>query len=471
MRGTAKVSRSHSPDLCHASQQGQITGADGAYQFLLLPGAPAGTYNLTVTPPAGYSLSTLLPAQTGALNAATCPVDPAPADPCLVVRNDNAPTGTDPTRYFLSLIIGAGAQNVVNNHIALDPAGGFSVIELRKSAAKTNVIRGELVPYTITARNTRIATVSNVALVDTIPPGFKYVQGSARLDRANGASVQLDPIVNGRVLTFGSQNFGPTETLTLKMLLVVGAGVGEGDYTNQVVGRLGDANGRAMSNQASAVVRIVEDPLFDCTDVIGKVYDDRNANGYQDNEEPGLPGVRVATVRGELLTTDAQGRFHVQCGAVPDGDIGSNYVLKVDARTLPSGYRVTTDNPLTERLTRGRVVKMSFGATIHRVVRLDLSDAAFDGSGDALQPAYAGRLSEVIGQLRAAPSILRLAYQPGSVIEASRADARMQWVREAVLDAWSRERRRDASGNETPQYNLVVEIEIVEPQAGQRAQP
>lgn len=33
------------------------------------------------------------------------------------------------------------------------------------------------------------------------------------------------------------------------------------------------------------------DPTFDCTDIIGKVFDDRNANGSQDEGEPGLANI------------------------------------------------------------------------------------------------------------------------------------------------------------------------------------
>ena len=87
-------------------------------------------------------------------------------------------------------------------------------------------------------------------------------------------------------------------------------------------------------------MRIVPDPTLDCTDVIGKVFDDVNRNGLQDGDEPGLPGVRLATARGLLATTDRFGRFHITCAVTPREGRGSNFVLKLDDRTLPSGYRV-----------------------------------------------------------------------------------------------------------------------------------
>ena len=61
---------------------------------------------------------------------------------------------------------------------------------------------------------------------------------------------------------------------------------------------------------------------------------------YQDarlalEPEKGLPGVRLATVNGELITTE--GRYSVPCAMIPDAAIGSNFILKLDTRTLPTG--------------------------------------------------------------------------------------------------------------------------------------
>ena len=157
--------------------------------------------------------------------------------------------------------------------------------------------------------------------------------------------------------------------------------------------------------------RVVPDPVFDCSDIIGKVFDDRNANGYQDEGEPGLKGVRVVTVRGHLVTTDAEGRYHIACADIPQQDIGSNFVLKLDERSLPSGYRITTDNPASERVTRGKVVKLNFGATIHRVVRVDLAPAVFNDNNE-VKPDFNEQLDGFMSILKERPSVLRLGYAP-----------------------------------------------------------
>lgn len=86
--------------------------------------------------------------------------------------------------------------------------------------------------------------------------------------------------------------------------------------------------------------------------------------------------MRAATANGLLITSDAEGRFHIPCPMTPDQDRGSNFVLKLDARTLPSGFRLTTGGPPDPRHPARR--QLNFGATIHRVVRVELSDAAFE---------------------------------------------------------------------------------------------
>src|SRR4029434_1115863 len=98
-------------------------------------------------------------------------------------------------------------------------------------------------------------------------------------------------------LVWNGLNFSSSDHRTIVLLFVVGAGVGEGEFVNhaQVIEGL---TGRPLSTEATARVRVVQDQTFDCTDVYGKVFNDINRNGMQDNGENGLPGVRVVTVQG-----------------------------------------------------------------------------------------------------------------------------------------------------------------------------
>ncbi|WP_169307302.1 SdrD B-like domain-containing protein [Chitiniphilus eburneus] len=432
--------------------QHQSTDASGIYQFLLRPGAPAGIYTLAVTSPAGYApgASTMIPACASTLTVLSTP-NPAlvqdsmaPPQSAAPLHAANACPATSPglasgrggTQYFLSFVLTPGqSANLVNNHIPVDPILSGALL-VRKSTPLTNVQIGDLVPYTIVAQNTLAARLTDVDLRDQLPPGFKYRANSASVD-----GVRHEPTAAGRALTWSGLDFDAGQTRTVKLLLVVGTGVNEGQYVNQAWA-INPLVGTQISNVGSATVRVVPDPLFDCPDVIGKVFDDRNANGYQDDGEPGIPAVRVATPRGLLVTTDAQGRFHVPCPDIPNRDIGSNFVMKLDERTLPSGYRLTTENPRDVRLTRGKLVKLNFGATIHRVVRVELTDDAFAAGDIALAPAWQGQWQALVSQLQPHPSILRLAYRHGGAspelvrqrLDALRRDIVARW--HALGDAY-----------------------------------
>lgn len=449
------------------------TGPNGYYDFFLLPGAPAGEYRLAVTPPGAYLPSSIYPAAAGALGTQSCAAPangPAPAqsNPCVVSPGAALVPGAG---YYLAFQMPAGGgQHVVANNIPLDPSDA-TLIELRKTTSKLTVKKGELLPYRITARNTRGNPVPGVAVVDTLPPGFRYIQGSLSVRTLpGGAALPVVPQVNGRQLVVPGQNFAPNETKEYLMVAGVGVGVGEGEFVNQVVALQG-VGGRTLSNLATATVRVVPDALFDCTDVIGKVYDDKNANGYQDEGEPGLANVRIATVNGVLVTTDAQGRYHIACAAIPKEGTGSNLVLKLDERTLPSGYRTTSENPAAERATRGKVLKVNFGATVHRVVRLALQGAAFDDGAATLRAAFAGELERTVQVLSEKPSVLRLAYKAAPGEPESLGRQRVDAVKAAVLARWKalgkqRAEQGNSNGNSNassnePLFNLDIEVELV----------
>jgi uncharacterized repeat protein (TIGR01451 family) len=275
------------------------------------------------------------------------------------------------TPASVAITLGGGTVGSVN--FGEVPASAVGALLLTKTTPQTNISAGQSVPYTITASNAQTTPVLNSSVTDLIPAGFRFRSGSGSL---NGK--KLDPAVNGRQLTWAHLNFAAGEKKTFTLVLTAGAGVLSGEFVNQAMAYSGLTNA-LISNIASATVRISADPTFDCPDLIGKVFDDANANGIEDPGEKGIAGVRLVTAQGLLVTTDAQGRYHIVCPVLPNAALGSNFIVKVDERTLPSGYRVTTDNPETVRLTAGKVSKLNFGATIHHVVRIEVTDAAFNG--------------------------------------------------------------------------------------------
>ena len=262
-------------------------------------------------------------------------------------------------------------SQLFNNHIPLDPRLDGAVA-VTKTTPSVNVTRGQMIPYVITVTNSFGADLQDVNVVDRFPAGFRYVEGSARFDGA-----ESEPVITQSELIWSDLTLATDQRHEIKLLLAVGAGVSEGEFTNRALAVNGITGG-AMSEEGAATVRVVPDPTFDCTDVMGKVFDDSNRNGLQDQGEIGLPGIRVVTARGLAAKTDSYGRYHITCAIVPHEARGSNFVLKLDDRTLPSGFRSSTRQVQVQRATRGKALKINFGASIHRVVGLDVADAVFE---------------------------------------------------------------------------------------------
>ncbi len=437
------------------AQQNQVTNTDGYYKFNMnfsVPGnCNAGAaYVIQIKPPAsGYvgTTSTIIPPARALtdppFSVPTCPgsandqLSTVP-DRCEIQNSEFAPATsiaprTPGTNYYLQFTLGNSSDpftsQIFNNHIPLDPDLG-GAIAISKTSALLNVTRSQLVPYTITLNNTLAAPLQDLNIVDNFPAGFKYVAGSARLD-----DVPTEPVVNGRQLTWQNISLNTAEVRRIKLLLVVGSGVSEGDYVN-LAQAINNRTSEVASKQASATVRVVPDPTFDCSDIIGKVFDDKNMNGYQDQGETGIPSARVYTARGIEAKTDQYGRFHITCAVVPNEDRGSNFIMKLDERSLPAGYRVTTENPRVERATRGKMLKFNFGAAIHHVVRLDMADAVFKPGSTDMRPQWESRLNLLMEKLVKAPSILRLSYM-GDVEPEALVEKRVSAVKKEIARRWA----------------------------------
>lgn len=446
-------------------QQGQVTTANGYYKFDLnfsQPECVAGAnFLIQVTAPAdGYvnTLSMAIPpassAATAAFSVPAClgSVQDAVAATayCEVQSFETAPgTGiaarTAATDYHLHLSLDnntVAESQLFNNHIAIDPKLG-EAIAISKVSPLVNVSRGELVPYTITINNTMPVDMSNVTIFDRFPVGFKYVKGSARMD---GRS--FEPAINEQELSWTLNSISVDSKHTIQLLLVVGAGVKEGKYINraQVISNLVS---NVASEEATATVRVVPDPTFDCSDVIGKVFADNNLNGYQDKGEEGLARVRLVTATGLLITTDNHGRFHLSCAMTPDENRGSNFILKLDERTLPSGYRVTTENPRVQRMTRGKLNRFNFGATVHRVVSLDLANGVFEQNSVDVRPQWQSRFNLLIQQLGKGRSLLRLNYL-ADVESENLVQRRLESIKTRIQNLW----------NKINNYQLEMEVKI-----------
>lgn len=238
-----------------------------------------------------------------------------------------------------------------------DPYYDYAIVgtpfSLTKDANKEEASVGEIITYTLRITNNVAQNINNVQVVDDLPVGFKYIEGTASL---NGSSIN-DP-QGGRRKIFSLGTINASSTNTLRYKLVVGSGVDPGRYTNTAYCIRSD-DSLILSNSASEDVHIIPDPFFSTATIIGRVFIDRNRNGYPDPQEEGLKDVELVTEQGLRVKTDRYGRFHIK-NLKPQ-----SHIIAVDTKTLPEGAYLTTENPLLlSPISQGLVVKANFGIYI-----------------------------------------------------------------------------------------------------------
>jgi len=317
-------------------------GADGLYQFVFLPNAPARcNFVFTVNQPGYTAPSTVIP-PSGTLvlptGAGNFPVQPQPAPP--------TGTGTS-TTYYLEVATGSAGPGIVNNHIPLDPVLP-SGLSLSKTGDRAVVEVGDTVRYTITVALTSGALPRQTTVVDRLPAGFTFIAGTAQV---NGVRI-ADPVGGrGPVLAFNLGAMPASKQLVLQYRVRVGVGSQQGDGLNRArahacalpAGCVG-ADGRTplassvATNEGQYRVRVTGGVFSDAACVAGKVFVDCNGNHVQDSEELGIPGVRLVLQDGTALVSDSEGKYSM-CGLPP-----KSHVLRVDVTTLPRGARLTTSS-------------------------------------------------------------------------------------------------------------------------------
>ena len=430
-------------------------GADGQYQFIV---TETGTYRLEITYPPGTQASAARPS-SGTLDlGARLPTNPISVGSSQAGSTGflaNFASGANP--WFDAFQIDAGDPYIINNNIPVRACSATAAdATATKTADRDSAVVGETVNFTLTFANGERPHPDS-SFVDQLPVGLIYTPGSALV---NG--VATEPAIDGQRLTWGPQDVAAGETVTIRLAARVSGRAGLGNLVNRAV--MLAPSGTELSNTALATIRIVPEAVFDCSDVIGKVFNDVNRNGVQDpfdaraeitdqeifldkygklappeptelQGEPGIPGVRIATVNGLLITTDEYGRFHVPCAALP-ADIGSNFTLKLDPRTLPVGYALTTENPRTLRLTPGKVAKMNFGVALTDMVDIGLTAQAFaPGTAQPVQALVDG-VQTLIGRIATTPSTVRLTYLLGAGEDRANALARLRAAEDLIRRMW-----------------------------------
>lgn len=285
------------PDGAPAPSQ-VVTLADGSFAFPLV--APS-TYRLALGTLAGYAFPSKLPTAL------------QPAGRLINAQGS----------YGKEFIIASTDRVPVQFDVPLD-AGATGALFIKKTANKTTAEIGDFVDYSVEFNNVTAVRLPATVVNDSLPAGFAYVRGTARL---NGVPLADPAGASGPGLQFslGLVAVGAKPVLTYRVRVGAGSQGGNGVNTAQA------ASGNVLSNNSSVRVQVVGGVFSNKAYLIGKVFADCRQNGIQDAGEPGIPGVRLYLEDGTYAVTDEEGKYSLY-GLTP-----RTHVVKIDSTTLPAG--------------------------------------------------------------------------------------------------------------------------------------
>ena len=128
-------------------------------------------------------------------------------------------------------------------------------------------------------------------------------------------------------MTFGVGDVTNAKEVVITYRAQVGVGALRSDGINRAQATERIAGG-TFSNEAIAQVTVVPGVFTTEAFVTGKVYTDCNRSGVQDQEEIGVPGVRLLLEDGSYVVTDVEGKYDFY-GLRP-----KTHILKLDRTTL-----------------------------------------------------------------------------------------------------------------------------------------
>ena len=275
--------------------------------------------------------------------------------------------------------------------------------KITKSADRATAEVGDTVVYRIALKNNAQNDIVNPIVTDVLPLGMTIRPDSIKAqwfdDRLNPPGLRTEPvtlkqfgsiacfqigttpltalpvtIVNGLCSSVGAPKFvipsGKVVDLVYAVTLDTDAirGTGRniatlsGTFNNVVDLNNPDNNSSNNNNNISALIdgpapytlSIRQGLIRDTGTLIGRVFVDKNFDGQQQPNEPGIPNAVIFMDDGNRITTDLNGLFSVQ-SVVAGYRTGA-----LDLSSLP-GYSLAPNLKFSERNSRSRLVKLAPG--------------------------------------------------------------------------------------------------------------
>jgi len=202
---------------------------------------------------------------------------------------------------------------------------------IAKTANRKTASIGDIVTYTIEVKNVGTGKARNLTIEDVLPFGFRYIEESAYF--VEGETFLEPTSENGRDLEWNiSDLLLPGLKITIKYKTVVGLETRLGVNRNSAKVYGFTSEGKVSAGPAVAVVKVIKGIFRKEGTIIGKVFNDRNENGIQDEREEGIGGITLVMEDGTYVSVDTEGKY-----SIPSAKPG-RHLLKILEETIPPGY-------------------------------------------------------------------------------------------------------------------------------------
>ena len=336
-----------------------VTNGDGgAYNFLLDMGRgqldPGTEYILLVSPPAGSIYEERrIRLRFGDRNGNNIVFTATSLDGRPI-------SSTDGGTSIQGTIQINDAERVGLNLAVLDFDTGVceaQEIQITKTGDRIVAEPGDTVVYRLAVRNLAATPLNSLVISDRLPLGLQFRGGSVRAALGE-TQVSISSRQDGRNIVFDVPDvtLASGETLNIAYAARVTPDAIRGNGRNSA-----SVNGQRVDNflpvrDGPAIHQLRIDPgiLSNCGTLIGRVFVDKNFDGEQQANEPGVPNAVVFLDDGNRIITDDNGLFSL-------ANVVSGYRSGVlDLASLP-GYAIAPNLKFSERNSQSRLVRLEPG--------------------------------------------------------------------------------------------------------------
>jgi uncharacterized repeat protein (TIGR01451 family) len=231
-----------------------------------------------------------------------------------------------------------------------------AALELIKTGDKAAAEPADTIVYRLALTNKGTAPARNISITDRLPLGIR-LNSKSLTGSINNNTVRLNlNSTNNRSISISPDpeiELQPNQTLSVVYAAEITPDATRGTGRNLAIAQAGNLT----SNQASHQIRIRPGILSDCGTIIGRVFHDKNYDGEQQKNEPGIANAVIYMDDGNRIITDKNGIYTLS------NVIAGNRTATIDLSSLP-GYALAPNKNFIEKNSHSRLVKLAPGSMV-----------------------------------------------------------------------------------------------------------